>query len=294
MSDAADTMQPTGETPDPTDNQSDAQNGNGASESGKLSRVRPAKILPTDRIRHDKQLDILRAFAAASGHERKPVTPEDVGAIVGMAGSTITQITPFFVDTGLIVRAGDKKSDAKGFTPAAEVMAYQKAYEWDAANSAKKLAPVFVNSWFVTTLTPKLKFRAVNEKEAVNDLGEVAVVGPDKQDSLRIIIDYLVVAGIVDRDGGGMLRIGSAVAPQEVPHQNTPPPPPSPPPAAAAAGGVKPSNVSDHQLWLLEILNTYPDDVLTDADQEAILKLIKKIKGIGTRNAHPVTTERAE
>lgn len=287
MSDVPDTTQSTGGNAD----SSDAQNGGGASESGKPSRSKPARILPTDRIRHDKQLDILRAFAAASGHEKKPVTPEDVGSIVGMAGSTITQITPFFVDAGLVVRAGDKKSDAKGFIPSNEVMSYQKAYEWDKANAAKKLAPVFINSWFATTLAPKLKFRQVNEKEAINDLGEVAAVGPDKEDAIRSLIDYLVVSGLADRDGAGMLRSGSVEAMPAtgaVPPVVLATPPPTPPTPAAVA------NVSNHQLWLLEILNTYPDDVLDDEDQEAILKLIKKIKGSGKRNAQPVTIERAE
>src|SRR5258708_2838602 len=96
MPNASDTTESAERTPEATDNQAiDTQNGGGASESGRTSRPKPVKVLPTDRIRHDKQLDILRAFAAASGHERKPVTTEDVGAIVKMAGSTITQITPF-------------------------------------------------------------------------------------------------------------------------------------------------------------------------------------------------------
>jgi hypothetical protein len=267
------------------DNQPDAQNG-GTSESSKTRGPKPAKILPTDRIRFDKQTDILRAFAAVSGHEKKAVTAEEVGTIVKMAGSTIGQITPFFVDAGLIARAGDKKSDAKGFIPAPEVMAYQKAYEWDKANAAKKLAPVFVNSWFATALAPKLKFRPVNEKEAINDLGEMAAVGPDKEDAIRILLDYLVISGLADRDSAGMLRSGSVetlpgagIVPP-VPSAIPPPPPPTP--------GVA-VNVSDHQLWLIEILNTYPDDVLDDTDQEAILKLIKKIKGIGKKNIPPVT-----
>jgi hypothetical protein len=276
MPDVPDTTQST--TPDPTDNQPEAPNGGSASESGKPNRSKPAKILPTDRIRHDKQLDILRAFAAASGHERKPVTADDVGAIVKMAGSTITQITPFFVDAGLIVRAGDKKSDAKGFTPAPEVIAYQKAYEWDKANAAKKLAPVFADSWFATALTPKLKFRPVNEKEAINDLGEVAAVGPDKEDAIRGLIDYLVVSGLADRDSAGMLRSGSVETPSTGSiNPATPAPQLSPLPPAVVA------NVSNHQLWLLEILNAYPD--LEDDDQDAILKLIKKIKGIGKKSA---------
>jgi hypothetical protein len=252
-----------------------------ATDSAKTSRPKAAKILPTDRIRFDKQLDILRAFAAASGHEKRAVTGKDVGVIVDMAESTITQITPFLVDIGLIIR--EKKAESKGFTPSPEVFAYQKAYEWDKLNAGKKLAPVLATSWFTETLTPKLKFRPVNEKEAVHDLGEVAVVGPDKEVGLRTIIDYLVVAGIVERDTTGMLRAGN-VSTESSRELNKPPADIAPkPPLPAAVSGVK-----EHQLWLLEILNAYPD--LPDTDQDAILKLIKTIKA-GVKNASPATNE---
>jgi hypothetical protein len=243
---------------------------NGGDGGGRSSRPKPTRILPTDRIRYDKQQDILRAVAAASGHERKAVTNREVGAIVDMADSTIAQIIPFFADIGLIVR--EKKADSKGFVPAPEVAAYHKAYEWDKGNAAKKMAPLLAGAWFTDALMPKLKFRPVNEKEAINDLAEIASVGPDKEASLRTIIDYMVGVGLVERDISGMLRV--VAGSPDVPGIVAPVVPVVPP---AAQVPPKPAGVSEHQLWLLEILNAYPD--LEEEDQNAILKLIKTIKG---------------
>jgi predicted transcriptional regulator len=193
---------------------SDQQSGSDG--GSKASRLKSAKILPTDRIRFDKQFDILRAFAAKAGHERRAVTNEEVGGIVDMAASTITQVTPFFVDIGLITREKKtEKTESRGFVPASEVTAYQKAYEWDKANAAKKLAPLLSATWFTDALMPKLKFRPVNEKEAINDLAEIAAVGPEKEGNIRIVIDYMVAAGIVERDAAGILRVTSGTSPLE-------------------------------------------------------------------------------
>jgi hypothetical protein len=264
---------------DTTSEQSAGSNG---ADAAKASRPKPSKVLPTDRIRFDKQLDILRAFAAVSGHERKPVTLKEAGGVVDMADSTIAQITPFFADLGLIVR--EKKSENKGFIPSNEAIAYQKAYEWDKVNAAKKLAPLFSGAWFAESLMPKLKFRQVNEKEAINDLAEIAGVGPDKEFSLRFILDYLVVVGVIERDAAGLLRATSGSSEQAPPPVNVSATPVVvPAPVAPAPTGVK-----QHQLWLLEILNAYPE--LSEGDQDAILKLIKTIKG-GKTNASPAANE---
>ena len=56
---------------------------------------RPTKILPTERITFDRQLDLLRAYAAASANGTKSVSLEDVGAVVKMATTTISVGNPF-------------------------------------------------------------------------------------------------------------------------------------------------------------------------------------------------------
>src|SRR5579883_519265 len=71
-------------------------------------RPKPAKVLPSQRIAFDKQLDILRAYAAASGPSCTPVSSEQVSKIVGMAESSFPLVNPFFCDVGFIQKIEQK------------------------------------------------------------------------------------------------------------------------------------------------------------------------------------------
>src|SRR5437879_2468995 len=57
---------------------------------------RPTKYLPTPRITFNKQLDILRAWAAASGPTGRVASNGAVAEIVKMQPSTVSLAKPFF------------------------------------------------------------------------------------------------------------------------------------------------------------------------------------------------------
>src|SRR5437762_5574893 len=105
-------------------------------------RTRPKKILPTDRINFSKQLDLLRAFAAASGPSGRTVTNNDVAVIVGLKASTVSLANPFFSDVGLLLRADG------GYTPSSAVVAFSRAFEWNRETASHKLATVISETWF--------------------------------------------------------------------------------------------------------------------------------------------------
>src|SRR4051794_13243797 len=88
--------------------------------------ARPTKILPTARIAFAKQLDILRAYAAASGPGNRMVNLREVSDIVKMASGTVTIANPFFVDMKFISR-----TEGLGLTPSSAVMEFARAYEWN-------------------------------------------------------------------------------------------------------------------------------------------------------------------
>src|ERR1041384_777567 len=67
---------------------------------------KPTKKLPTDRIGVPKQIDILRAYAAAGASESKSATVGEVAEIVKMAGATIEMAHPFLSSLGLLTRTG--------------------------------------------------------------------------------------------------------------------------------------------------------------------------------------------
>ncbi len=182
----------------------------------KAGAQRPNKYLPTDRITFSKQLDILRGWAAASGPAGKVVTNNAVADIVKMQASTVSLANAFFVSSGLIVKTEG------GSIPCPEVAAFLRAYEWSPETAAQKLAPILQKTWFAEELLSKLAFGPMTENEAVQDLADAAKAAPEYRGQLRILLDYLAAAGLIQRDGnqlkkGQVLGNGSSSAPIEAP-----------------------------------------------------------------------------
>src|SRR5438132_962394 len=90
----------------------------------------PNKPIPTDRLTVPKQLDLLRAWAAASGPNGKPVTNRDVAAIVKMAETTTSLANAFFTAMGFLQKT------STGYLPAQEVLNYNRAYGWNPQTAA--------------------------------------------------------------------------------------------------------------------------------------------------------------
>jgi hypothetical protein len=160
-----------------------------------LKKARPMKTLPTERIAFPKQLDLLRAYAAASGPTGKVVSNADVAGIVKVMASTVSMANAFFADTGLLIRADG------GYLPAPEVLSFYRAYEWNPESASQKLGPLIAGTWFAKALLPKLAFRSMEEGEVMQALAEEAAAGPDYERQLRICLDYMAGAGLVQREG---------------------------------------------------------------------------------------------
>jgi len=168
--------------------------------------ARPTKQLPTSRIAFSKQLDILRAYAAASGPGNKLVTLREVSDIVKMASGTVTIANPFFTDAKLLF-----KTEGMGLTPSTYVMEFARAYEWNRDTAAHKLAPAFSQMWFTEALLPRLAFGDITEEEAITVLAEKSASPPDYKTQLRLILDYLEVSGLIRREDG-RIKAGSKAA----------------------------------------------------------------------------------
>jgi hypothetical protein len=161
----------------------------------KARKQRPTKTLPTERITHPKQLDLLRAYAAVYATTAKAVTNNDVAEVVKLTASTVSMANAFFADSGLMTRADG------GYVPSEHVVNYQRAYEWNKETASHKLAPVIAETWFAKALMPKLTFRSMDESEAVATLAEAAAAGPDYRLQLKVCVEYMVAAGLAERDG---------------------------------------------------------------------------------------------
>lgn len=180
-----------------------AGNGNQPTK-GKSTRTRPKKILPTDRIGFPKQLELLRAYAAAAGPTGKAVSLNDAAAIVKMVSATVSLASPFFTDIGFLQRTDT------GFVPAAEVINFGHAHEWNPETASHKLAPLLAQTWFAETLTPRITFRPVSDAEAIQALAEASSAPKDYEGQLSTLIDYLAAAGLCIRENGQVRKAGGA------------------------------------------------------------------------------------
>jgi hypothetical protein len=167
-----------------------------AKPNGEKRRTRPTKTLPTDRITFSKQLEILRAFGTLGGASgTSVVTNKDVADAVKMQPSTVSLANPFFVSVNILQKADD------GCIPSAYVIEMIRAKEWTPETASHKLAPPLRDSWFGTTLLPKLSFAPMSEESALAKLAEACTASPEYKPQLRMLIDYLIIAGLVEREG---------------------------------------------------------------------------------------------
>jgi hypothetical protein len=169
---------------------------NNAASANASKRTKLTRSLATDRIRLDRQLQILRAFGALSAAASKAVSIAEVAEMTGMKASTIGIAIPFFVSVQLI-----QKNEA-GYSPSAEVINMLRAHDWNTETAPQKLAPALRRTWFAEELLPKLAFGPMAEGQAIQKLGELACAGPEHEPQLRMLIEYLASVGLIERDGG--------------------------------------------------------------------------------------------
>jgi hypothetical protein len=183
-------------------------------------RQRATRTLPTERVAAAKQLDILRAYAIASGPGAKPVQVIDAAGIVKMAGTTVSLCSAFFKDTGFLTRTNEGQ-----LLPSPEVMEFNRAYEWNPATAAYKLAPLLEKTWFGEALLPKVKFSPMSQEEAIGNLGTAAAAAADSKPNLLILLDFMEVAGLINRENGqvsaGSAPTAPAARPEARPSQST-------------------------------------------------------------------------
>lgn len=167
-------------------------------------RVKLTQTLPTDRISFAKQTEIIRAFAAAYDKNGAPVSNDDVGRFVDLAGSTVSQCNALLIDLGILQRA-----EAGKFTPTAPAMEYFKLHQFSPDRAWSKLSPLIEKSWFGQELIAKLKFRAIEESEAVTDLALASNAEKGYEAQLKLAIEWLVQVGLAVREGS-QLRIAQS------------------------------------------------------------------------------------
>lgn len=190
------------------------------------AKSKPTKTLPTDRVSHDSQLGVLRAYAKASEDAgRGAVSNNDVAKYSSIAGSSISLCNQFFVDIGLLIREGLKQR------PADVVFAYDQACDWGGERPAAKLAPLIASSWFGRSLLAKLSLKSMTLSESLAFLAEECRAAPEYKPNVQLLLDYLEAVGLIAIDANTV----SKVRPNGNGADDPPPPPPPPPQPGSGA-----------------------------------------------------------
>lgn len=174
----------------------------GDNQAQKVKRVnpRPTKSLPTDRITFQKQISLLRAYAAASGVKGRTVKVAEVADIAKMSTTTVSVTNGFFGSIGLLLR-----SEA-GLLPSQAVIDFGQAFEWQPDVAGRKLAPVIEQTWFAQNLLRKLTLYPMSVEQAVIELAQDSNAPTAYKNQVRMLIDYLELAGLVIREGEMLKR----------------------------------------------------------------------------------------
>lgn len=198
---------------------------------------RPVKALPTDRLSFPKQLEVLRAYAVASGQTGKAVTNSDVANLTKLNVSSAGLNNSFFSEIGLITKSGN------GYVPATEVVNFNRQWGYNTSTAGHKLAPALRRTWFGEIVCSRLQMNPMTDKEAIGDLADGAKAGQRYAGQLSTLLDYLETAGLVTQEGG-MVRQGVMIRAADEPTRSeatadvTPvvPVPTSPPMGAVSTG----------------------------------------------------------
>jgi hypothetical protein len=177
-----------------------------------------AKVLPTDRIYFEKQVETLRAYAAEyAANGGNPVTNEKAGGIVGLSASTISQTNGFFNDIGIVTRA-----EQGGFIPGSEVIEYNNACQWDESEARAKLRPLFERTWFYRCLVPRLQLAPQSQTTCLGLLASESKAQKEHDERLLNLVKFLELAGIVSTSGGNvsLLQNKPAIQPPPVKPEN--------------------------------------------------------------------------
>lgn len=158
------------------------------------------KVLPTNRMTFEKQLHLLRGYAAGYAHYKEPVSIRQVANVAKMNRDTISMANAFLLDAGLIDKSG------LAFVPSAATIAFNHAHEWNAETAPQKLGSALQKTWFAQKLMPLVMMGAVTEEAAIRELASESSAGPENRSQLKMLLDFLERSGVLKREGDSYVK----------------------------------------------------------------------------------------
>lgn len=182
-----------------TDNGTTPPDGTPPAAGRSASKARPERPIPTDRLKFDNQVEVLKQVASMSGNNRKGVDAETMSAAINLRGGTGGLNSRFFRASGWFEAVGRGE-----YTASDGLLQYWRHINVDPDDHQAATAGMrseVKRSWFWDVVGPMLENgHPVREKAILLQLATSANA-TDHRAQLETIVDWLVWVGLVRRDG---------------------------------------------------------------------------------------------
>jgi hypothetical protein len=164
------------------------------------SRVagRPARALPTNRVKFEKQKKTLNAIAIQSEFGKRGVNGADIAPWLGVVPATASLSNRFFEESGLVEWTG--KGRYRATDPTNE---FARRYNFgDVEDAGRCLRGVLAETWYYEVVATQLgKAGMVSASTLIEALMVAAEATPDYRVQIGTLLSWLEFATLIVRGG---------------------------------------------------------------------------------------------
>jgi hypothetical protein len=166
------------------------------------SKARPSYPVPTDRLKFEKQVEALRVVAVASNNGQQPVGADRMGSMMRIANTTAALNNAFFVDVGLLTKAGKGQ-----YLPTDPTLEFQRKYSFDKAAAPQLLRSAFVGTWFHEAVHQRLTISPATKQDLVATIADIAGTDASYATQYGHLLEWLAYVGLLHFNEDGTARL---------------------------------------------------------------------------------------
>ena len=168
-------------------------------------RPRPNKPLPSDRMKFDTAQLALKAIVLDSNNGTKSVGAQEMSKRLALSAATAGLNNAFFTEAGFIVREGKGR-----WKPTAIATEFARTHSFDAARAGQSLTESLRRSWYFREVRQQLAMGPTTVSQMIEVLAHAAGATADHRPQLRLVLDWLEYARLIDTKSGTVTLTGAA------------------------------------------------------------------------------------
>ncbi|OKJ06568.1 hypothetical protein AMK20_29585 [Streptomyces sp. TSRI0261] len=153
--------------------------------------------MPTDRLRADRQLPVIRTLCAAD----QPLTAAALHQLTGAPATRCGLVPAFLITTGLVAKAPSQT----GYLPTEKGRDIGRAWAEGEPAGLKALREAWKDQWFARTMLRLLGEGPRSREHLVGELSKTSRAPEGRTGQVHVLVDLLVAIGMLLPEGDGML-----------------------------------------------------------------------------------------